>query len=161
ARLLDTDPVFLGSLRSADLLVLRDSRLDVARGAGRPARAGLPEGPRGEQADAAGVPCPAGLPVLSARQARPGPAGARARKDGFPGLRGRRRPLAAEPEEAMSARALVAVPACALALSTLAGCAKPYDYTNFRQHRPRSILVLLPKNESNTADAAWSYQSTV
>jgi hypothetical protein len=58
-------------------------------------------------------------------------------------------------------RALVSVTACALALSTLAGCAKPYDYTNFRQHRPRSILVMPPRNESRDADAAWSYQSTV
>jgi hypothetical protein len=58
-------------------------------------------------------------------------------------------------------RALVAVTACALALSTLAGCAKPYDYTNFRQHRPRSILVMPPQNESQEVDAAWSYQSTV
>jgi len=61
----------------------------------------------------------------------------------------------------VTARAPVAVTACALALSTLAGCATPYDYTNFRQHHPRSILVLPPKNESMTADAAWSYQSTV
>ena len=61
----------------------------------------------------------------------------------------------------MTARALVAVTACALALSTLAGCAKPYDYTNFRQHQPRSILVMPPQNESREADAAWSYQSTV
>jgi hypothetical protein len=61
----------------------------------------------------------------------------------------------------VTARALVAVTACALALSTLAGCAKPYDYTNFRQHHPRSILVMLPQNESREADGAWSYQSTV
>jgi hypothetical protein len=58
----------------------------------------------------------------------------------------------------VTARALVAVTACALAL---AGCAKPYDYTNFRQHQPRSILVMLPQNESREADGAWSYQSTV
>jgi hypothetical protein len=58
-------------------------------------------------------------------------------------------------------RALVAVTACALALTTLAGCAKPYDYANFRQHRPRSILVMPPQNESQETDAAWSYQSTV
>jgi hypothetical protein len=61
----------------------------------------------------------------------------------------------------VNARALVVVTACALALSTLTGCAKPYNYTDFRQHRPRSILVMLPQNESREADAAWSYQSTV
>ena len=62
---------------------------------------------------------------------------------------------------ACSGRTVIAVTACALALSTLAGCAKPYDYTNFRQHRPRSILVMPPQNESRDPDAAWSYQSTV
>lgn len=46
-------------------------------------------------------------------------------------------------------------------LLTLAGCAKPYDYTNFRQHPPRSILVLPPLNESTAVEATWSYQSTV
>lgn len=61
----------------------------------------------------------------------------------------------------MSRRAPVAVAACALALLAFAGCAKPYDYTNFRQHRPRSILVMLPQNQSQNVDAAWSYQSTV
>jgi len=61
----------------------------------------------------------------------------------------------------VSTRAPVATIACALALLLLAGCAKPYDYTNFRQHRPRSILVMPPQNESQTVDAAWSYQSTV
>jgi hypothetical protein len=61
----------------------------------------------------------------------------------------------------VSARAPSALVACALGLSLLAGCAKPYDYTNFRQHRPRSILVVPPQNESQTVDAAWSYQSTV
>ena len=61
----------------------------------------------------------------------------------------------------MTARALVSSTACALALLTAAGCAKSYDYTNFREHRPRSILVLPPVNESREADAAWSYQSTV
>ena len=61
----------------------------------------------------------------------------------------------------MNARTPVALTACALVLLVLAGCAKPYDYTNFRQHRPRSILVMPPQNESQTVNAAWSYQSTV
>jgi hypothetical protein len=44
----------------------------------------------------------------------------------------------------------------------LAGCAaKPYDYTNFRQHPPRSILVLPPLNESTAVEGTWGYLSTV
>ena len=39
--------------------------------------------------------------------------------------------------------------------SLLSGCAtpKPYDYTNFRLHPPRSILVLPPLNESTAVEA--------
>ena len=49
------------------------------------------------------------------------------------------------------------------ALVLLPGCATPqkYDYTNFRQHRPRSILVLPPLNESTAVAATYSYLSTV
>lgn len=45
----------------------------------------------------------------------------------------------------------------------LAGCqsVKPYDYTNFRAHRPRSILVLPPLNESTAVQGTYSYLSTV
>jgi len=44
----------------------------------------------------------------------------------------------------------------------LAGCAtKPYDYTNFRQYPPRSILVLPPLNESTDVKATYGYLSTV
>ena len=44
----------------------------------------------------------------------------------------------------------------------LAGCAtKPYDYTNFREHPPRSILVLPPLNESTAVEGTYSYLSTV
>lgn len=44
----------------------------------------------------------------------------------------------------------------------LAGCAtKPYDYTNFREHPPRSILVLPPINESMAVEGTYSYLSTV
>jgi hypothetical protein len=59
------------------------------------------------------------------------------------------------------------VPAVAVALSALmlAGCAgqraKPYDYTNFRAHPPRSILVLPPLNESTTVEGTYGYLSTV
>ncbi len=49
--------------------------------------------------------------------------------------------------------------ACAM----LCGCAsvKPYDYSNFRAHPPRSILVLPPLNESTAVNGGYSYLSTV
>jgi hypothetical protein len=44
----------------------------------------------------------------------------------------------------------------------LTGCAtKPYDYTNYRAHSPRSILVLPPLNESTDIGATYGYLSTV
>jgi hypothetical protein len=44
----------------------------------------------------------------------------------------------------------------------LAGCAtKPYDYTNYRAHPPRSILVLPPLNESTDVGGTYGYLSTV
>jgi hypothetical protein len=45
----------------------------------------------------------------------------------------------------------------------LAGCAAPakYDYTAFRAHQPRSILVLPPMNESTDIKGTYSYLSTV
>lgn len=44
----------------------------------------------------------------------------------------------------------------------LEGCAtRPYDYTNFRAHPPRSILVLPPLNESTDVKATYGYYSTV
>lgn len=44
-----------------------------------------------------------------------------------------------------------------------AGCAtvSPYDYSNFRAHPPRSILVLPPLNQSTAVEATYSYLSTV
>jgi hypothetical protein len=44
-----------------------------------------------------------------------------------------------------------------------AGCqtAKPYDYTNFRAHPPRSILVLPPLNESTAVEGTYGYLTTV
>ena len=46
---------------------------------------------------------------------------------------------------------------------TLAGCqtVKPYDYTNFRAHPPRSILVLPPLNDSTAIEGTYGYLSTV
>jgi hypothetical protein len=45
----------------------------------------------------------------------------------------------------------------------LGGCktVTPYDYSNFRAHAPRSILVLPPLNESNAVEATYGYLSTV
>lgn len=52
---------------------------------------------------------------------------------------------------------------CALALAFGgAGCAtKPYDYTNFRAHPPRSIVVLTPLNESTDIRGTYGYLSSV
>jgi hypothetical protein len=56
----------------------------------------------------------------------------------------------------------VTLPA-ALTLVLLGGCqtTKPYDYSNFRAHPPRSILVIPPLNESTTLGGTYSYLSTV
>ena len=43
----------------------------------------------------------------------------------------------------------------------LTGCVAPYDYTTYRQHPPRSILVLPPINESTDLRATYGYLSTV
>jgi hypothetical protein len=45
----------------------------------------------------------------------------------------------------------------------LAGCqtVTPYDYTNFRNHPPRSILVLPPLNESTAVEGTYGYLTTV
>jgi hypothetical protein len=49
-----------------------------------------------------------------------------------------------------------------LALPWLAGCAAtPYDYTNFRAHPPRSIVVLPPINNSTDIRGTYGYLSTV
>lgn len=54
--------------------------------------------------------------------------------------------------------ALLAVPAL-----ISGGCAnqKPVDYAAFREHRPRSILVLPPLNQSTAVQGTYSYLSTV
>lgn len=54
------------------------------------------------------------------------------------------------------------IPAIALFSMMLVGCAaKPYDYTNLRASRPRSILVLPPINESTDLAGTYGYLSTV
>ena len=59
-------------------------------------------------------------------------------------------------------RWLITLVLAAGALS-VAGCeiAKPYDYTNFRAHPPRSILVLPPVNSSTDVKGTYGYLSTV
>jgi hypothetical protein len=49
------------------------------------------------------------------------------------------------------------------AVLLLSGCqtVKPYDYTNFRAHPPRSILVLPPLNESTAVEGTYGYLTTV
>jgi hypothetical protein len=63
----------------------------------------------------------------------------------------------------MNARWLTPATGCLLAALLLAGCAAPtpYDYTNYRLHPPRSILVLPPLNESLAVQGTYSYLSTV
>src|SRR5882757_2593541 len=50
-----------------------------------------------------------------------------------------------------------------IALFALTGCVtrKPCDYTNFRAHPPRSIVVLPPLNQSTDTRGTYSYLSTV
>lgn len=45
----------------------------------------------------------------------------------------------------------------------LGGCVTPvpYDYSNFRAHPPRSILVLPPINESTDVNGPYTYLSTI
>jgi hypothetical protein len=45
----------------------------------------------------------------------------------------------------------------------ITGCATPpsFDYSSFRNHRPRSILVLPPLNQTTDVNAPYSYLSTI
>ena len=47
------------------------------------------------------------------------------------------------------------------AIALLSGCASPPDYTAFRAHRPRSVLVIPPLNESTDLKATYGVLSTV
>jgi hypothetical protein len=50
----------------------------------------------------------------------------------------------------------------ALLVLLFTGCASPpYNYTNFRAHPPRSILVLPPLNETTAVQGTYSYLSTI
>jgi hypothetical protein len=63
----------------------------------------------------------------------------------------------------MSPRACYRFAAILVGALVLAGCqtVKPYDYTNFRAHPPRSILVLPPLNESTAIEGTYGYLTTV
>ncbi len=47
------------------------------------------------------------------------------------------------------------------AIALFSGCATPPDYTAFRNHRPRSVLVIPPLNESTDLKATYGVLSTV
>ena len=51
----------------------------------------------------------------------------------------------------------------AAAVMLAGGCvtAQPYDYTNYRLHPPRSIVVLPPLNQSTAVEATYGYLTTV
>jgi hypothetical protein len=63
----------------------------------------------------------------------------------------------------MNVRTLPTMVAISLLGFWLGGCAtsKPYDYTNFREKRPRSILVLPPINQSTDVRGTYGFLSTV
>jgi len=62
----------------------------------------------------------------------------------------------------MSTRLFSLALSCVVLGLAATGCkTKPYDYTNFRAHHPRSILVLPPLNESTAIEATYGYLSTV
>jgi hypothetical protein len=46
-------------------------------------------------------------------------------------------------------------------LMMFTGCVTPYDYTDYRAHPPRSILILPPLNESADVRATYGYLSKV
>jgi hypothetical protein len=50
-----------------------------------------------------------------------------------------------------------------LLLVFIAGCVTtpPFDYSSFRNHRPRSILVLPPLNQTTDVNAPYIYLSTI
>jgi len=61
----------------------------------------------------------------------------------------------------MSTRTLAALTCLALP-AMLGGCVstQPYDYSNFRAHSPRSILILPPLNHSTDLEATYGWLST-
>ncbi|MGA3284081.1 MAG: GNA1162 family protein [Verrucomicrobiota bacterium] len=56
----------------------------------------------------------------------------------------------------------ILIPGLLATAMAFTGCVtKPYDYTNFRAHPPRSILVPPPLNESTDTRGTYGYLSTV
>jgi hypothetical protein len=53
------------------------------------------------------------------------------------------------------------IPGLLLLTVVFTGCVRPYDYTTFRAHPPRSVLVLPPINESTDTRGTYGYLSTV
>ena len=58
-------------------------------------------------------------------------------------------------------RKIISLLTLAVGISLLTGCVAPKDYTAFKAHHPRSILVLPPMNESVDVNATYGYYSTV
>jgi len=61
----------------------------------------------------------------------------------------------------MNARKFIQLASCAVTALVVTGCVAPQDNTVFREHPPRSILVLPPLNETTKVEATYSYLSTV
>src|ERR1041385_2330536 len=63
----------------------------------------------------------------------------------------------------MKLRAFIQVSILGVLALLFVGCAnvQPVDYTAFREHRPRSILVLPPLNRSTVVEGTYGYLSTV
>ena len=63
----------------------------------------------------------------------------------------------------MKTRLILRAATFAALSAVLVGCAntKPMDYTAFREHRPKSILVLPPLNQSTVVEGTYGYLSTV
>jgi hypothetical protein len=63
----------------------------------------------------------------------------------------------------MKTKLLALLGCLGILVSLLGGCAAPIrkDYTNFRFHQPRSILVLPPLNLTTAVEGTYGYLSTV
>src|SRR5262245_6417390 len=157
--------LLLGPVRTADLSFLRGARRGPPRDAGREAGSRLSEGSEGslgEQASAPRVPRASRLSLFSAGQARPGAAGARDGEGAVPGVGRVHGPSAVQSEEELSRRGLAQGIGWAAVGLLAPGCVTaPYDYTNYRLHPPRSIVVLPPLNQSTAVEATYGYLTTV
>src|SRR5437879_7019697 len=154
--------LLVGTLRRTGVRLVRPARQGVTRNAGGEARGGLPEGASEQQTNAPRISCPSRLSLFPARQGGPGASGVRHRKGRIPGVDSVHGSFDQQSETVMKLRTLVQASAAAVIALILTGCAaQPYDYTNYRQHPPRSIVVLPPLNESTAVEATYGYLSTV